>query len=179
LSEDGSEAYEGGFKFDIQFLYNIDHGGDYVSDNNDLTMAVETMATLNSSWGDNALVYTGCAAGVVDGTNTRQRRKYVWIAPRMGVISSSSYTESGSGESAGGGKDIDPLFWVKAEPPLVHGYQGLKNKTGTNGGPNRQAAPSRRRLTEALERLVQLYDAWGKPDEAAKWRQELEAVQKQ
>jgi hypothetical protein len=26
------------------------------------------------------------------------------------------------------------------------------------------------RLTEALERLVQLYDAWGKKDEAAKWR---------
>ena len=27
----------------------------------------------------------------------------------------------------------------------------------------------------ALERLVQLYDAWGKREEAAKWRQELEA----
>ena len=32
------------------------------------------------------------------------------------------------------------------------------------------------RLTEALERLVQLYDAWGKNDEAAKWRQEWEAL---
>ena len=32
-------------------------------------------------------------------------------------------------------------------------------------------------LTEALERLVQLYDAWGKPDEAAKWRKELEALE--
>jgi hypothetical protein len=29
-------------------------------------------------------------------------------------------------------------------------------------------------LTEALKRLVRLYDAWGKPDEAAKWRKELE-----
>ena len=29
-------------------------------------------------------------------------------------------------------------------------------------------------LRAALERLVQLYDAWGKPDEAAKWRKELE-----
>jgi hypothetical protein len=26
-----------------------------------------------------------------------------------------------------------------------------------------------------LERLVRLYDAWSKPDEAAKWRKELEA----
>jgi len=31
-------------------------------------------------------------------------------------------------------------------------------------------------VTLALERLVQLYDAWGKPDQAAKWRQELEAA---
>ena len=29
------------------------------------------------------------------------------------------------------------------------------------------------RLTEALERLVQLYDAWGKPDQAAEWRAKL------
>ena len=24
-------------------------------------------------------------------------------------------------------------------------------------------------LTEALQRLVQLYDAWGKPDQSAEW----------
>ena len=29
------------------------------------------------------------------------------------------------------------------------------------------------RLTEALERLVQLYDAWEKPDQAAEWRAKL------
>ena len=32
------------------------------------------------------------------------------------------------------------------------------------------------RLTEALQRLVQLYDATGKKDDAAKWRKELEAT---
>jgi hypothetical protein len=31
------------------------------------------------------------------------------------------------------------------------------------------------RLSEAAERLVQLYDAWGKPDEAARWRKLLDA----
>jgi molybdenum-dependent DNA-binding transcriptional regulator ModE len=30
------------------------------------------------------------------------------------------------------------------------------------------------RLTAVLERLVQLYDAWGKPTEAARWRKQLE-----
>jgi hypothetical protein len=36
----------------------------------------------------------------------------------------------------------------------------------------------RSRLAEALERLVQLYDAWNKPDEAAKWRKAFEAHKK-
>jgi hypothetical protein len=31
------------------------------------------------------------------------------------------------------------------------------------------------RLTEALERLVQLYDDWGKKDDADKWRKELDS----
>ncbi len=31
-------------------------------------------------------------------------------------------------------------------------------------------------MTEALQRLVQLYDAWGKKDEAAKWRKVFEEM---
>ena len=34
-----------------------------------------------------------------------------------------------------------------------------------------------RRITEALERLVQLYDAWGKPAQAAEWKQKLAEFQ--
>ena len=34
-------------------------------------------------------------------------------------------------------------------------------------------AQGKPRLSEALERLVQLYDAWGKPDQAAEWREKL------
>ncbi len=32
------------------------------------------------------------------------------------------------------------------------------------------------RLSEAIKRLVQLYDATDKKDEAAKWRRELDAI---
>jgi hypothetical protein len=32
------------------------------------------------------------------------------------------------------------------------------------------------RLTEAAQRLVRLYEAWGKPDEATRWRKEVNAV---
>jgi serine/threonine protein kinase/tetratricopeptide (TPR) repeat protein len=57
--------------------------------------------------------------------------------------------------------------YADAEPLLLQGYKGMKEKA--------IGARARSRLTEALERLVQLYDAWGKKDEAAKWRKELEA----
>jgi hypothetical protein len=37
-------------------------------------------------------------------------------------------------------------------------------------------AEARPNLTAARERLVRLYEATGRPDEAAKWRQQLEAT---
>jgi hypothetical protein len=33
-------------------------------------------------------------------------------------------------------------------------------------------APEKRRLKEALQRVVKLYEATGKPEEAAKWKRE-------
>jgi len=38
-------------------------------------------------------------------------------------------------------------------------------------------APSKRRLAAAAERVVQLYEAWGKKDKAAEWRAKLAAGQ--
>jgi len=68
-----------------------------------------------------------------------------------------------------GGALLGHKKYADAEPLLVAGYQGMKQ---------REAAipPERKpRLTAALEYLVQLYEATKKPDEAAKWRKELEA----
>ncbi len=59
--------------------------------------------------------------------------------------------------------------YAEAEPLLVAGYEGMKRREATIPP---QGKP---RLTEALERLVQLYEATGRPDEAARWRKELEA----
>jgi len=59
-----------------------------------------------------------------------------------------------------------------AEQHLLSGYKGMKQRE------DKIPAQVRFRLAEALERLVQLYDAWNKPDEAAKWRNELEAHKK-
>jgi serine/threonine protein kinase/tetratricopeptide (TPR) repeat protein len=57
--------------------------------------------------------------------------------------------------------------YADAEPLLVQGYDGLKQREA------KIPAEDKVRLTEALERLVQLYEALDKQDEAARWRAEL------
>ena len=61
--------------------------------------------------------------------------------------------------------------YTEAEPLLLAGYEGLKRREGT------LPPPLRDRPTLALRTLVQLYEARDKPDEAAKWRKELEVVE--
>jgi serine/threonine protein kinase/tetratricopeptide (TPR) repeat protein len=67
-----------------------------------------------------------------------------------------------------GGALLGQKKYAEAEPFLVRGYEGLK----------KHEAEIPRQLkacqTEALERLVKLYDAWEKPDEVARWRTELQ-----
>ena len=48
-----------------------------------------------------------------------------------------------------------------AEPLLMEGYTGMKERQA------KIPPDGRIRLTESLQRLVQLYDSWGKPAEAA------------
>jgi tetratricopeptide (TPR) repeat protein len=54
-----------------------------------------------------------------------------------------------------------------AEPLLLSGFQGLSNREAAIPAPNRVV------LEHARERIVQLYEAWGKPEQAADWRNRL------
>jgi tetratricopeptide (TPR) repeat protein len=72
------------------------------------------------------------------------------------------HSESLLGASLVGQKKFD-----EAKPLLIGGYEGLKQPKA------RLPAPLKRHLTEAGERVVRLYDEWGKPKEAAKWREKL------
>ena len=67
-----------------------------------------------------------------------------------------------------GGALLGQQKYAEAEPLLVAGYDGMKRREATI------PPQAKDRLTEALERLVQLSEATGRPDEAAKWRKELE-----
>jgi serine/threonine protein kinase/tetratricopeptide (TPR) repeat protein len=71
-----------------------------------------------------------------------------------------------------GGALLGQQKYAEAEPDLVQGYQGMRKTLKSQGTRHYGPTPTQR-LTEALERLVQLYDACGRPDEAATWRQEL------
>jgi tetratricopeptide (TPR) repeat protein len=68
-----------------------------------------------------------------------------------------------------GGSLLGQQKYAEAEPLLQQGYEGMK-ACGKTIPPANQ--PFR---TEALERLVQLYDAWGKKDQADQWRKVREA----
>jgi tetratricopeptide (TPR) repeat protein len=65
---------------------------------------------------------------------------------------------------------MDQGRFAEAEPLLLSGFEGMRQHAGT--------IPSREkpRLNRALERLVRLYESWGKEVEAARWRKELGAA---
>jgi serine/threonine protein kinase/tetratricopeptide (TPR) repeat protein len=67
-----------------------------------------------------------------------------------------------------GGAALGQRKYSDAEPLLLQGYEGMKAREAKM--PKNEAS----RLTQALEQLVNLYDAIGNAEEAAKWRQELE-----
>jgi tetratricopeptide (TPR) repeat protein len=71
-----------------------------------------------------------------------------------------------SAQSALGAALAGQRRYAEAEPLLVAACEGLA----------RTSLPVRyrNRLSEAVDRLVHLYDAWGKPNEAANWRKKLQ-----
>jgi serine/threonine protein kinase/Tfp pilus assembly protein PilF len=58
--------------------------------------------------------------------------------------------------------------YTEAEPLLLQGYEGMKKREA------QIPADHRIRLRQALERLIQLYDAWEKPEQADSWRKKLD-----
>ncbi len=72
-------------------------------------------------------------------------------------------TRSLLGESLLGQKKF-----AEAEPLVLEGYEGMKAREA------KIPAPSRRRLTEAANRIVKLYEAWDRKGKALEWRKKLD-----
>jgi hypothetical protein len=72
-----------------------------------------------------------------------------------------------------GGALLGQKRYPEAEPLLREGYQGLKDRAD-------QIPPeARKRILEAVDRLVELYTALGKPEDVKKWQTERETWVKQ
>jgi serine/threonine protein kinase len=67
-----------------------------------------------------------------------------------------------------GGALLGQKEFTEAEPLLQAGYEGMKKCEV------KIYAPDKFRLSDAAERLVKLYDAWGKKDRADLWRKKLD-----
>jgi eukaryotic-like serine/threonine-protein kinase len=69
------------------------------------------------------------------------------------------------GASLGGQKR-----YAEAEPLLLSGYEGMIQREST------MSAFDQFNLAEIGESIVKLYQSWGKPEEAAEWRQKLQVT---
>jgi thioredoxin-like negative regulator of GroEL len=56
--------------------------------------------------------------------------------------------------------------YEEAQEHLLAGYEGLKAARGEE----------HKQTRKTLQRLVELYDVWGKPEQAAQWRAKLPAT---
>lgn len=66
-----------------------------------------------------------------------------------------------------GGILVEQKKYAEAEPLLLAGYQGLKQREDV------LPAAGKSCLSHSLNRLVRLYESWGKPAKAAEWKQKL------
>ena len=66
-----------------------------------------------------------------------------------------------------GGSLLGQKKYAEAEPLIISGYEGMTARE------SKIPPPGKPRLTEAADRVVKLYEAWGKKDKAAEWRAKL------
>jgi hypothetical protein len=66
-----------------------------------------------------------------------------------------------------GGSLLGQKRYAEAEPLIVSGYEGLKAREA------KIPQPGMPRLAEGAERVIRLYEEWGKKDKAAEWRTKL------
>jgi len=102
-----------------------------------------------------------------------RERLTIPMAPANVIQSVSANARSMLGASLVGQKR-----YAEAEPLLVQGYEGLLGMANVSVNGTAYRDMFMPMVKQAVERLVQLYDAWHKPAQAAKWRKELVAIKK-
>jgi hypothetical protein len=70
-------------------------------------------------------------------------------------------------ESLLGASLLTQRKYAEAEPLLLSGYEGMSLRKTTMPWDHQMA------LNDAAERILQLYESWGKPEKMAEWREKL------
>jgi tetratricopeptide (TPR) repeat protein len=141
----------------------------------------KSVAVLNVKYGPESVEYAGAEGLESLGSNLLQQKKYTAAEPilreSLAVLQKKEpkVWETFRTRSRFGGALLGQQKYGEAEQHLVQGYEGMKALEKVRGTRTWHSS-AQQDLSEALERLVQLYDAWDKPVEAAKWRKELEAL---
>jgi tetratricopeptide (TPR) repeat protein len=107
------------------------------------------------------------------GLNDLKQRKYADAEPLLRELlkfreqNESDDWRTFNTRSMLGGSLLGQKKYADSEPLLLAGYEGMKQREGTI------PPQGKIRLSEAIERLVQLYEAWGQPGKAAVWKSRL------
>jgi eukaryotic-like serine/threonine-protein kinase len=123
--------------------------------------------------GVNSPAYAGALAAL--GLNLLHQRKWTEAEPLLREFlairekTQPDVWSTFNTKSQLGGALLGQKKYTDAEPLLLDGYEGMKQREKTN------PPQAKMRITEAIERLVQLYEATDKKDETAKWRKTLES----
>ena len=67
-----------------------------------------------------------------------------------------------------GGSLLGQKKFAEAEPLIISGYAGMKAREA------KIPPPGKPRLTDAAERVLKLYEAWGKKEKTAEWRDKMD-----
>ena len=128
----------------------------------------KSLAAVKERAGADSVAYAAELAGL--GLNLLRQQKWTDAenALREGLTLRARYQPDAwttfNTQSMLGGALLGQKKYTEAEPLLLVGYDGMKKREATI------PAQGKARLTDTLERLVQLYEATGKNNEAAKWR---------
>jgi tetratricopeptide (TPR) repeat protein len=133
------------------------------------------LAVVKGTEGPESAPYTWELAGL--GANLLRQKKYAGAEPVLRECLTIFQRKRPEGwktfhvQSLLGTALLGQKNYEEAEPLLRGGYQGMKTTLGRSSGPAGMKVQ-----IEALERLAQIYDARNKPEEASRWRKELEEV---
>ena len=130
------------------------------------------LAAAKKSYGPDSIVYAGNLTE--QGANMLRRQRYADADPILHeslAILQKKQPESQAtfhAQSLLGAALLGQKRYAEAEPLLIRGYEGVRAHQGQI-----PMLYARHRLAETGQRIVQLYEAWGRADKAAEWRIKL------